>query len=200
MNQTNKTALTIAGSDPSGGAGIQADIKTFSAFDTYGMTAITALTAGNTCGVEQIQKITPQFVAAQIQIVRKDIPPDTVKTGMLGSAAIIKKVAEQLEDLSVPLVVDPVITTNRGDLLLSKKGIRAYRKYLLPQADIITPNIPEAEQLAQISISSHQAMPEAAGMAQQYTPLTAAKKAKKYINQAIKKAPELGHGEGPIHL
>ena len=154
--------MTIAGSDPSGGAGIQADIKTFSAFKVYGMSALTALTVGNTRGVARIEMMEPEFVVDQIRAVREDIPPAVVKTGMLGNAAIIKKVADELADWHVPIVVDPVIATKRGDVLLSVEGIEAYRRYLLPQADIITPNIAEVEQLAQLSVSSPRAMPEVA--------------------------------------
>ncbi|HLR31608.1 MAG TPA: bifunctional hydroxymethylpyrimidine kinase/phosphomethylpyrimidine kinase [Fodinibius sp.] len=162
MNNTVQTVLTIAGSDPSGGAGIQADIKTFSAFEVYGMSVLTALTIGNTLGVTQIEMMTPDFVAGQIQAVREDISSAAVKTGLLGNATIIERVAMELENWRIPLVVDPVIATKRGDVLLSEEGIEAYRSHLIPHADIITPNIAEAEQLAQITISSYRAMPKAA--------------------------------------
>lgn len=162
MTQPAPTVLTIAGSDPSGGAGLQADIKTFAAFKVYGMSAITALTVGNTCGVTDMFNMDPDFVAAQIHAVRQDIPPAAVKTGLLGNAPVIQRVAGELADWQGPLVVDPVIATKRGDVLLSQEGIQAYRTHLLPVADMITPNIAEAEQLARISISSHRSMPEAA--------------------------------------
>src|SRR5699024_1472991 len=105
MNNTAQTVLAIAGSDPSGGAGIQADIKTFSAFEVYGMSVLTALTIGNTQGVTQTDMMEPEFVAGQIRAVREDIPPAAVKTGLLGNAAIIERVAVELENWQVPLVV-----------------------------------------------------------------------------------------------
>jgi|SRR5699024_101134 len=162
VEEAERTALTIAGSDPSGGAGIQADLKTFAAFEVYGMSAITALTIGNTCGVTDIQIMDPGFVGDQIRSIGQDIPPAAVKTGLLGSSAIIKKVARALEDWEIPLVVDPVIATKRGDVLLPEEGVQAYREELVPLADVLTPNIPEAEQLTQMSISSHQKMTDAA--------------------------------------
>lgn len=258
MKKTEKTVLTIAGSDPSGGAGLQADLKTFSAFGIYGMTAVTALTVGNTCGVTEILKMKPDFVARQIEAVQKDIPAAAIKTGLLANRSIIKRVAKELSAYDTSLVVDPVIATKRGDILLSEEGIQAYRSYILPIAQVITPNIVEAEQLARTSIPSYKAMYSAAeklmqfgcasvivkgghfeewqhsndlyydgenmvwlkserwhtkhthgagdafsaaiaaSIAQGQSHKDAAEEAKRYVSRAIKEAPGLGTGEGPI--
>lgn len=156
------TALTIAGSDPSGGAGLQADLKTFSSFGVYGMTVVTGLTAGNTRGVKDITFIDPGFILKQLQCVLEDIQPAAVKTGMLNNEETIRLCAEELAGLSSPLVVDPVMVTKRGDVLLSEKEIKFYRSHLLPLADMVTPNIPEAELLADQKIDSIEEMERAA--------------------------------------
>lgn len=142
------TVLTIAGSDSSGGAGIQADLKTYAALGVYGMSAITALTAQNTTGVSGIHEVPPEFVAAQIDAVVKDIRPDVVKTGMLSSAAIIEVVAGKIREHALGrLVVDPVMVAKSGDRLLREDAVRALREKLLPLAEVVTPNIPEAEDI-----------------------------------------------------
>lgn len=138
--------LSIAGSDPSGGAGVQADIKAISANGGYAMAAITALTAQNTQGVFGVQMIAPEFVAAQIAALRADIRIDAVKIGMLGTEPIIQAVAEALSGLAVPIVLDPVMVAKSGDRLLQAAAVAALRT-ALPIATVITPNLPEAADL-----------------------------------------------------
>lgn len=141
-------ALTIAGSDPSGGAGIQADLKTFSAFGVYGATILTALTAQNTTGVSGVLAVPPDFIAAQFHSVTSDIHISAIKTGMLGDAATVETVARLLAEVpSVPVVVDPVMVATSGDILLAPEAIDAVRTSLIPRALLITPNIPEAAAL-----------------------------------------------------
>lgn len=138
--------LSIAGSDPSGGAGIQADIKTISANGGYAMAVITALTAQNTQGVTGVQMIAPDFVAAQIAAIRADIRVDAVKIGMLGTAAIIGAVLEELSGLAVPIVLDPVMVAKSGDRLLQAEAVAALRA-AVSRVTVITPNLPEAADL-----------------------------------------------------
>jgi hydroxymethylpyrimidine/phosphomethylpyrimidine kinase len=138
--------LSIAGSDPSGGAGIQADIKAISANGGYAMAAITALTAQNTQNVQAVQMIPPDMVTAQIAAIRADIRIDAVKIGMLGEAAIITAVAQALAGLDAPIVLDPVTVAKSGDRLLRADAAQALRG-LLPMAHVITPNLPEAADL-----------------------------------------------------
>ena len=139
------TALTIAGSDSGGGAGIQADLKTFSALGVYGMSAITALTAQNTRGVTGVFAVDPGFIAAQIDAVFDDIRVDAVKLGMLGGPAVIRTVAERLRHWRPRwIVLDPVMVAKSGDKLLPDDAVEALRSELLPLASIITPNLPEA--------------------------------------------------------
>lgn len=141
-------ALTIAGSDPSGGAGIQADLKTFSAFGVYGASVITALTAQNTLGVSGVLGIAPDFIAAQFRAVASDLTVSAVKTGMLGDAPTVEIVTKLLSEIpAVPLVVDPVMVATSGDVLLAADAIDAVRRLLIPRAFLITPNIPEAAKL-----------------------------------------------------
>lgn len=136
--------LTIAGSDSGGGAGIQADLKTFAALGAYGMTAITALTAQNTVGVQGVLPVDADFVTAQLRSVIDDLGIDAAKTGMLHNAAVIRAVVETLPP-EVPLVVDPVMVATSGDVLLEPEAVAAVKELLLPRATVITPNIPEAE-------------------------------------------------------
>ncbi len=141
-------ALTIAGSDSGGGAGIQADLKTFAALNVYGMSAITAITAQNTCGVTAVQGIDPDIVAAQIRAVVSDIGVGAAKTGMLFSADIIQAVAVTLRDVRLPyLVVDPVMVATSGDRLLQRAAEERLRQDILPLATIVTPNLAETEVL-----------------------------------------------------
>ena len=139
--------LSIAGSDPSGGAGIQADIKAISANGGYAMAAITALTAQNTRGVRAVQLVDPGMVTAQIAAIRDDIRIDAVKIGMLGNAEIIDAVANALAGLDAPIVLDPVMVAKGGDRLLHSDAVAALRQRLLPMAALITPNLPEAADL-----------------------------------------------------
>lgn len=138
-------ALTIAGSDSSGGAGIQADLKTFSAFGVYGASVITALTAQNTHGVQGIETVSAAFVAEQLRSVLSDLDVGAIKTGMLANAEIVVTVANALRAAPRrPLVVDPVMVATSGDVLLAPEAVQAVRDVLLPLATLITPNLPEA--------------------------------------------------------
>lgn len=160
---TLPTALSIAGSDPSGGAGIQADLKTFSAYGVFGMTALTVATVGNTIGVFRIVPIGAPDVAAQIDAVCEDIPVVAAKTGMLASAEVIEAVALAVRRHQIaPLVVDPVMTTRRGDRLLDEGAERRLVEFLLPLAAVVTPNRPEAERLSGIAIRTRADMLRAA--------------------------------------
>ncbi len=152
---TPPVALTIAGSDSSGGAGIQADLKTFSAFGVFGTSAITALTAQNTQGVRGISAVAPEFVVAQVEAVLDDLPVAAVKTGMLATAEIALAVADLAAAGRLPrLVVDPVMVASSGDRLLEARAERVYRELLVPQAVVITPNLREAEVLLGAGIST----------------------------------------------
>ena len=149
------TALTIAGSDSGGGAGIQADLKTFAAHGVYGTSAITALTAQNTVGVNGVHVVPDDFVTAQIEAVVSDLGCDAVKTGMLANSTIVEAVAAAIESLELPnLVVDPVMVAKSGDHLLDEEAVHAVRWTLLRLARVVTPNIPEAEVLAKMTITS----------------------------------------------
>lgn len=252
-------ALTIAGSDSSGGAGIQADLKTFEAFDVYGMSVITALTAQNTFKVSAIFPSSPDFVRAQIDAIFEDIHPDATKTGMLFSKEIIETVAERLSYYKVKnLVIDPVMVAKSGARLLKEDAIEALIEKLLPIALIVTPNLPEAEIIAGLTIKNEEEIIEAGkkilkkgpkwvlmkgghleGSSEVPDILISEEKiykftgkrvntknthgtgctissaitallasglevpdavciAKKYIYKAIKDAPDLGHGHGPL--
>ncbi len=148
MTPMTAIALTIAGSDASGGAGIQADLKTFSAFGVYGASALTALTAQNTLGVHGVHAVPPAFVGAQIDAVLADLDVCAIKTGMLANSEIIEAVASRLQPCSqIPLVVDPVMVATSGDSLLDPAAIDTLRRRLIPRALVITPNLPEAARL-----------------------------------------------------
>jgi hydroxymethylpyrimidine/phosphomethylpyrimidine kinase len=150
-----RTVLTIAGSDSGGGAGIQADLKTFAALGVYGTTAITAVTAQNTTGVTAVTTLPADVVTAQIEAVAGDIPIFATKTGMLANAAIVEAVAAAVGELELPLlVVDPVMVAKSGARLLDDQGVQALVTELLPHALLITPNIPEAEMLSGRRITS----------------------------------------------
>ena len=144
--------LIIAGSDSSGGAGIQADIKTCAAFGAYAATAITAVTAQNTVGVQQVEYMPPELVRAQIRSVISDIGADVVKIGMLGTKEIIEVVAEEIEPLDAFIILDPVAVATSGDVLLKDDAMAALSDTLLPLADLVTPNVPEAELLTGLKI------------------------------------------------
>lgn len=157
-----KKVLSIAGSDSSGGAGIQADLKTITAHKMYAMTAITAITAQNTVGITDVTDIPDAMVAAQIDRVFEDIRPDAVKTGMLSSGTIIKAVAERLSFWHAEnLVVDPVMVSTSGCPLISQDACATLQKLLLPLATVITPNIPETEALTGLKIADKRDMEKA---------------------------------------
>jgi hydroxymethylpyrimidine/phosphomethylpyrimidine kinase len=156
-------ALTIAGSDSGGGAGIQADLRAFATLGVHGMSAITALTAQNTTGVAGVVEIDPAFVAQQIDVVVADLGVDATKTGMLSSPQIIEAVVDRIKAHNLrPLVVDPVMMAKGGDPLLRPEAMDALRRDLLPLATVVTPNLPEAEALCGQSVESLEAMREAA--------------------------------------
>jgi hydroxymethylpyrimidine/phosphomethylpyrimidine kinase len=156
-------ALTIAGSDSGGGAGIQADLKTFSAFRVFGMSVVTAVTAQNSLGVQGVFNLPPEFVARQIDSVLSDFGADAIKIGMLSTAPIIEAVAARLPaHRHGPVVLDPVMIAKSGDPLLEPAARSALMKAMLPLADLVTPNLPEAAALANMTVDDERAMVEAA--------------------------------------
>ncbi len=160
-----KTALTIAGSDSGGGAGIQADIKTMTANGVFATCAVTALTAQNTTGVQGIYEVSPEFLRMQIDSVFTDIRPDAVKIGMVSSSGLIEAIAEKLVQYKAAnIVVDPVMVATSGSKLISDEAISTLKEKLLPLAAVLTPNIPEAEVLSGMEIRAPQDMVTAAGM------------------------------------
>jgi hydroxymethylpyrimidine/phosphomethylpyrimidine kinase len=141
-------ALTIAGSDSSGGAGIQADLKTFSALGVYAASAITALTAQNTCGVQGVEPVRAAFIVAQLDSILADLEVGAAKTGMLATGEVVEAVVARLEQAAaLPLIADPVMVATSGDVLLAAEAVAAVRSRLLPRATLITPNLPEAARL-----------------------------------------------------
>lgn len=169
-----KKTLSIAGSDSSGGAGIQADLKTMTMNGVFAMSAITALTAQNTTGVTGILEVSPEFLAKQIDAVFEDIPPDSVKIGMVSSVELIETIAERLSHYNAKnIVVDPVMVTTSGSKLLKPEAISTLIEKLLPMAILVTPNIPEAEILSGLKIENEEDM------------LKAAEKIGKSINSAV---------------
>lgn len=158
-----RTALTIAGSDSSGGAGIQADIKTMICNGVYAMSAVTALTAQNTTGVTGIMEVTPEFLGEQLDNIFRDIRPDAVKIGMVSSAALIKMIAEKLKEYYADnIVVDPVMVATSGAKLIEDDAVSALKEYLLPMAAVLTPNIPETEVLSGTPVKTEKDMITAA--------------------------------------
>jgi hydroxymethylpyrimidine/phosphomethylpyrimidine kinase len=158
-----KVALTIAGSDSGGGAGIQADLRTFAAHGLHPTSAITAVTAQNSVAVTAWAAIDPQLVAKQIETVAEDMAVAAVKTGMLGEAAIVRITALTLARLGLPhLVVDPVMVAKSGDRLLAPEAVEVYREHLIPLAEVVTPNLPETEVLLERRVRDVEAMREAA--------------------------------------
>jgi hydroxymethylpyrimidine/phosphomethylpyrimidine kinase len=250
-------ALTIAGSDPSGGAGIQADLKTFHQFGVYGEAVITLLTVQNTVRVSRVEVMPPALVLEQLAAVLADIPPGAAKTGALGSAQMVEAVARAAEGFAFPLVVDPVMVSKHGLSLLPDSAVGAIRALLLPRAFLITPNVPEAEALTGLRILTLDDMRRAAtrlremgakavlikgghlegdaidllfdgsdwrefpaprvstphthgtgctysaaitaGLAQGLPLAEAVARAKRYIHEAIRTNPGLGHGSGPVN-
>ena len=165
-----KTALTIAGSDSSGGAGIQADIKTMTANGVYAMSAITALTAQNTTGVQGIFEVSPDFLAQQLDSIFTDIRPDAVKIGMVSSTGLIEVIARKLREYRAEnIVVDPVMVATSGAKLISDDAIAALKEHLLPLATVLTPNIPETEVLSGMAVRTPDDMVAAAkAISEQY--------------------------------
>ena len=166
-----KRVLTIAGSDSGGGAGIQADLKTFCAFGVYGMTAITAVTAQNTHEVLSITALNPAAVYNQIKAIAEDIGVDAVKTGMLFNAEIIEAVVEAIKNFSLPqLVIDPVMVSKSGRYLLESEAIHSFKEKILPHAQVVTPNLNEASVLSGISVLTPDEMKQAARIIHQMGP------------------------------
>ncbi|MCM8775238.1 MAG: bifunctional hydroxymethylpyrimidine kinase/phosphomethylpyrimidine kinase [Candidatus Omnitrophica bacterium] len=250
-------ALTIAGSDPSGGAGIQADLKTFHQMGVYGMSVITLLTVQNTQRVDRVEPLDPELVMRQLDAVLEDIPPQATKTGALGSLGIIEALAQKVSGFSFPLVVDPVMTSKHGKLLLDPKALDAFKRRLLPYAYLVTPNIHEAAVLSGQTLEDEESIKEAARVIAGFGPkavlikgghrpkkatdllyfenqfytysearietsrthgtgctfsaaitaelakgrglMEAVKVAKKFVTCAIRTAPCLGHGIGPVN-
>ena len=156
-------AMTIAGSDSGGGAGIQADLKTFAALGVYGASSLTAITAQNTVAVTAVHELPPDLIQAQIDAVVTDIGVDAVKTGMLSSAAIVAAVAASLQKHAIAnIVIDPVMIAKSGDALLRSDAVDALRTHLLPLATVVTPNIPEAETLTGLSLQTAAAIRQSA--------------------------------------
>jgi hydroxymethylpyrimidine/phosphomethylpyrimidine kinase len=155
-------ALTIAGSDPSGGAGIQADLKTFHQFEVYGQAAITLLTVQNTEAVSRVETMPADLVVQQIEALISEITPGAAKTGALGNTSIVKGIAELAKSFTFPLVVDPVMISKHGARLISPDAEQALKRLLLPHAFLVTPNIPEAESLTDMTIHDENDMRTAA--------------------------------------
>jgi hydroxymethylpyrimidine/phosphomethylpyrimidine kinase len=250
-------ALTIAGSDPSGGAGIQADLKTFHQFGVYGEAVITLLTVQNTTRVDRVETMSPDLVIAQLRAVIEDIPPAAAKTGALGTQAVVEAVAEDAAGFRFPLVVDPVMISKHGAPLVSAEARRAIAERLIPRAFLVTPNLEEAAALTGRPVSNIADMRRAAeaivalgaraalvkgghlegvpidvlfdgigwhefsgdrtdtpnthgtgctysaaivaGLAQGLELREAVARAKRFINEAIRSNPGLGHGNGPVN-
>ena len=251
------TALTIAGSDPSGGAGIQADLKTFHQHKVYGMAVITLLTAQNTRGVQAVYRMKPRQVMSQLEAVLADIPPQAAKTGALGDEAILRAVGRASRKFRFPLVVDPVMVSKHGAPLLKPSAVRVFIKELLPYATLVTPNLCEASVLSGIQVCDLESMARAARIISEFGPqavlikgghlkgeatdlfyqegrvrllksprirtrhthgtgctysaamtaelaqgrslFVAVSRAKKFITEAIRTAPGLGKGFGPVN-
>ncbi len=167
---SNLVAMTIAGSDPSGGAGLQADLKAFHQHGVYGTTVVTLFTVQNTQTVIAVETLEPRFVLAQLDAVLADIPPQAAKTGALGTAAVIEAVAERLAGCSFPLVVDPVMISKHGLALLDHDAAQVMRSKLLPHAYLVTPNSLEAAVLAEMSVEDQASMEKAAAAIAQMGP------------------------------
>ena len=191
-----KTALTIAGSDSSGGAGIQADIKTMCANGVFAMSAITALTAQNTCGVTDIMEASPQFLKEQLDCIFTDIRPDAVKIGMVSSGALIETIADSLKQHGAErIVVDPVMAATSGARLIDEEAIATLKERLLPLAMLITPNIPEAQILSKMEIHDEADMVQAARHIQQRYSCSVLIKGGHQINDANDYLQTADHGQ-----
>lgn len=191
-----RTALSIAGSDSSGGAGIQADLKTMTMNGVYGMSAITALTAQNTTGVSAIMEVTPEFLGQQLDAVFQDIRPDAVKIGMVSSVELIETIAEKLKVYGAEnVVVDPVMVASSGSRLIHESAIAARKEMLLPLAAVVTPNIPETEELSGIPIHEEEDMIRAAKIISRKYGCAVLCKGGHSVNDAN----DLLYAEGAIH-
>jgi hydroxymethylpyrimidine/phosphomethylpyrimidine kinase len=155
-------ALSIAGSDPSGGAGLQADLKTFHRLGVYGEAVVTLITVQNTCGIRRVEILDPELVAEQIAAVVEDIPPQAAKTGALGNQAVMQAVAKAATKFRFPLIVDPVMIGKDGSALLDAAARQAFAEELLPRAFLLTPNLPEAAELAGFPVDGRDSMARAA--------------------------------------
>ncbi len=162
------TVLTIAGSDPSGGAGLQADLKTFQQLGVYGMSVVTLVTAQNTQGVQHVEVLSTKLVKAQFDAVVNDIPPRVIKTGAMGSASLVRMIGECLDEMSCPLIVDPVMVSKTGDSLVTDDVVQAYKDHLLPQAFLVTPNRFEAERLTGLKLIDEDAVAQAIHRLQEF--------------------------------
>lgn len=160
-------AMTIAGSDPSGGAGLQADLKTFHQHGVYGTSVVTLLTVQNTRKVESVEVLGPEFIISQLNAVLDDIPPAAAKTGALGNAAVIEAIADRAGCFLFPLVVDPVMVSKHGAPLIDDEAVQVLRQKLLPHAFLVTPNVPEAARLAEMEVSDLLTMEKAAAVISQ---------------------------------
>lgn len=157
-----KSALTIAGTDPSGGAGIQADLKTFQEREVYGMSVITSVVAQNTIGVQRVIHLPIDFIEEQFDAVWNDIKPNAIKTGMIATNEMMKLIARKIKDSQIPYVIDPVMIAKSGDPLMEEASRAVIRDTLLPLATVVTPNVPEAEWLVNFSIKTIEDQEEAA--------------------------------------
>lgn len=201
---TTVTALTIAGSDSSGGAGLQADLKTFAAYDVYGLCAVTAVTAQNTMAVDAVHVLPPDFVVAQIESVCSDIGVRVAKTGMLANAAIVRAVANCLRQLALPsLVVDPVLRSSTEATLLDAEAIKVLRRELLPLALCVTPNRFEAELLSGVTIETDDDAREAARRISQsgpnYVIITGGHRASANVVELVYDGTTFSELAGPRH-
>jgi hydroxymethylpyrimidine/phosphomethylpyrimidine kinase len=160
-------ALTIAGSDPSGGAGLQADLKTFQQLGVYGMSVVTLITVQNTQTVQRVEVLSPKLVLDQLDAVLEDVPPRAIKVGALGNAAVVRVVGDRLSKIKCPIVVDPVLVSKHGHSLAADDVVDAYKQYLLPHALLVTPNRFEAERLTGLKLNSEDEVAKAIYVLQQ---------------------------------
>lgn len=151
---SKSVALTIAGSDPSGGAGLQADLKTFQQLDVYGMSVVTLITVQNTQSVRRVEVLPPELILEQLDAVLEDISPQAIKVGALGNADVVRAVGERLSRVQCPLVVDPVLVSKHGASLATEDVVDAYKQYLLPHALLVTPNLFEAQRLSGLKLEN----------------------------------------------
>lgn len=188
-------ALSIAGSDPSGGAGIQADLKTFQRFETYGEAVITLITVQNTVTVDRMEVLDAALVREQIDAVVRDIPPKAAKTGALGNASVVDTVAEAAAGFKFPLVVDPVLFSSKGSPLLDQAGRRALMERLLPRAFLLTPNLAEASDMTGLSVTDTTSMKRAAELLAQRGPRNVLVKGGHLLGEAV----DILYCDGQIH-